>query len=212
MTKTFGRYCYRGVSSADSYSPNTEDTLYATLQEALAACDSSETCKFVLKNAPISSHVFYTLSDDLIFAEEVYNIDSSNVFLKNICTVQIGGVEIHVNASTLDFQDVLRSSLHVDDIVVMSIVASDEFEFDITIDMGRSRTQNIDLIPFQVQEHVHGLSLNIRRTRNLTFEHAICNDRGICDDETGLCRCFDGWVSEDSTANCGALNPIPSQN
>ena len=137
--------------------------------------------------------------------EEGVDLDP-NVFVKEQCTFRIGDVIIHADEySDSDLQNSLRSTLHADDITVTSVMSD-----YILIDMGRSSTQNREFVPFQVEENVLGLVLSIRRTRDLTYENKICNDRGVCDDETGLCRCFDGWTSQGTLANCGALNPIPS--
>jgi hypothetical protein len=47
-----------------------------------------------------------------------------------------------------------------------------------------------------------------------TTETDICNNRGLCDTKTGLCKCFDTWTSSDggrqgkagSTRDCGYRN------
>lgn len=38
-----------------------------------------------------------------------------------------------------------------------------------------------------------------------TTENAVCNNRGICDQSTGRCKCFAGWASSDGLGNIGQL-------
>lgn len=39
-----------------------------------------------------------------------------------------------------------------------------------------------------------------------TTENAPCNNRGLCNQVTGQCSCFDGWSSSDGEGNPGFLN------
>lgn len=56
-----------------------------------------------------------------------------------------------------------------------------------------SNTLNIDG-NIQLSEHVKG-----------TKEYATCSNRGLCDKDTGECRCFSGFASSDGQGNSGSL-------
>ena len=56
--------------------------------------------------------------------------------------------------------------------------------------------------------------LAVRRTRSGGKEEAPCSQRGICDGELGICKCFDGNVASDgrglkgSRGDCGARDVL----
>jgi hypothetical protein len=57
-------------------------------------------------------------------------------------------------------------------------------------------------------------TLTISRLQTTTKEYIPCSGRGICETSTGICSCFDGFVSSDgqghigTLGDCGYPNPI----
>jgi hypothetical protein len=53
---------------------------------------------------------------------------------------------------------------------------------------------------------------NITEYQVGTKEYIPCSGRGLCDSQTGLCDCFDGFVSSDGQGNLGTLGDCGSPN
>jgi hypothetical protein len=57
-----------------------------------------------------------------------------------------------------------------------------------------------------------GASVDIYTSVQGTTENIVCNGRGLCNRETGLCECFNQWTSSDGkggagfTGDCGFRN------
>ena len=49
------------------------------------------------------------------------------------------------------------------------------------------------------------------RTCPAGTDSRTCSDRGICDHETGKCKCFAGWGSSDGSGNLGPNNDCGSR-
>lgn len=45
-----------------------------------------------------------------------------------------------------------------------------------------------------------------------TTENVYCNNRGICDTDTGVCHCFQAWASSDGKGNLGKLGDCGFRN
>jgi hypothetical protein len=67
-------------------------------------------------------------------------------------------------------------------------------------------TEHGDLPLLEVAATTGGASMTITESIKGTKENAVCSDRGICDESTGLCTCFPGYAGSDGMGGPGIIN------
>lgn len=56
-------------------------------------------------------------------------------------------------------------------------------------------------LPLMTAEASSGATITVAQTTAGTMSNVECSDRGICDRKYGVCKCFDGYVSGDSSTS-----------